>query len=568
MKVLPLCLILVLVAAFQAPASEERLLTIDQWLEDLEFTTLELESHHPNLYYRIDKMHFESIVAESRNEIIQSQSDVECYFAIKKVIAAIEDGHTQLLEIGIFDLLDLRFPFRLEEFTDGVYVTLIGKEYEMFLGSRVVAINDKPLEDVLAILNEVVSNDNEFGRRYFACNGVSFARILYGLNIIDDTDYIELTLITNRGESAELRLRSIVDATNIEYGWSNQPGVGPTKGEYISASDALGKETPLHFRNQGHEIKFYWFEHLAKERAIYFQFNQIINQPNCDETFAQFSARMWDYIDHNAENIDRLIIDLRCNNGGNGVLILPLLNDIIKRDFINREGGLYVIAGRRTHSAASILMYELAVHTNAIFLGEPDACGSDLFSNSHLAGNLPHSGFPLWSSSLQFTSRWPVNNTNYFMPRVPAPFSSHDYFTGLDPAMDLISKGDLRSVGEFAADEGAEAALVYCEELKAKYGQCQWWTALDPEILEGSVNSKGYALLQNGDLERALQVFALNTMLFPDSFNAWDSLGECSYKMKRLSLSLQSYKKSIELNPDNENGKQMIDRIKAEGDNK
>jgi len=134
--------------------------------------------------------------------------------------------------------------------------------------------------------------------------------------------------------------------------------------------------------------------------------------------------------------------------------------------------------------------------------------------------------------------------------------------------MDLILTGDLRSVGQFAADEGAEAALAYCQQLKDKYRQCEWWTALEPAILEGSINSKGYALLQSGVLERALQVFTLNTMLFPDSFNVWDSLGECSYNMKRFSLSLQCYEKSVELNPDNENGKQMIERIKGEGENR
>jgi hypothetical protein len=31
--------------------------------------------------------------------------------------------------------------------------------------------------------------------------------------------------------------------------------------------------------------------------------------------------------------------------------------------------------------------------------------------------------------------------------------------------------------------------------------------------------------------------------------------------MKKLDLSLQYYKKSLELNPDNENGKKMIERI-------
>ncbi|MGB6340456.1 MAG: hypothetical protein WBF32_11850 [Candidatus Aminicenantaceae bacterium] len=564
MKVLKLSLILILVTLFQVAASGVKSLTTEQWLKDLEFVVSKLESNHPNLYYKINKTKFDSVVEESRNEIARSKSDIECYFAIKKIIAVIEDGHTGLLEDGIFNLLDLRFPFRVDEFTDGVYITIISKDHEMFLGSRVLAINGKPIENILTTIEKVVSNDNEFGRKYWALNGISFARILYGLKVIDNKEHIELELITRKGKHTKLILPSILDDTNIEYGWSNRLNIGPTKGEYISPFDKFDDKPPLYFKNQGNKIKFYWFEHLVDERAIYFQFNQVMNQPNNKETFAQFSQRLWNYIDQNANDINKLIIDLRQNNGGNGLMILPFLNQIIKRDYINKEGSLYVLSGKRTHSAASIFMNELAVHTPAIFVGEPDACGADLFSNNSLAGNLPNSGFPLWIASLEFTSRWPVNNSEYFMPHFPAPFSSHDYFNGIDPAMDLILNGDMRSLEEFAAAEGAEAALVYCQQMKGKYGNFDWWTVFDPEILEGSINRKGYTLMQNGDLESAFQVFTLNTMLFPNSFNVWDSLGEFSYNMKKFNLSLQYYKKSIELNPDNENGKQMIERIKGE----
>ena len=208
-------------------------------------------------------------------------------------------------------------------------------------------------------------------------------------------------------------------------------------------------------------------------------------------------------------------------------------------------------------------MYELAVHTQAIFVGEPDGCGSDLFSNSSLAGNLPNSGFPLWIPRLRFTSRWPLNNPEYFMPHIPAPFSSHDYFNGNDPAMDLIlDEPDFRSVAEFAADEGAQAALAHYRELHEKFEGLGWWKVLDPEVLEDSINREGYALMSTGHLEQAFQVLTLNTMLFPSSSNVWDSLGECSYSMKQFDLSLEYYRRSIELNPDNEGGKQMIERIR------
>ena len=150
------------------------------------------------------------------------------------------------------------------------------------------------------------------------------------------------------------------------------------------------------------------------------------------------------------------------------------------------------------------------------------------------------------------------------MPHIPAPFSSHDYFMGIDPAMDLILNGDLRSVAEFAAHQGAEAALKYFQQLKKKYEEIDWWNVLKPEILENNINRQGYDLMGMQESESAFEVFKLNTLLFPESFNVWDSFAEWYYNMKKYEMALLYYNKSLELNPDNENAKQIIERIREE----
>ena len=129
--------------------------------------------------------------------------------------------------------------------------------------------------------------------------------------------------------------------------------------------------------------------------------------------------------------------------------------------------------------------------------------------------------------------------------------------------MELALKGGFQSVGEYAADEGAEAALIYYGQFKENYKDYDWWTALNPENLERDVNRKGYDLMSIGDLKRALRVFQLNTLLFPSSSNAWDSLGECAYNMKEFDLALQFYSKSIELNPENNNAKEMLKQLRS-----
>ena len=81
---------------------------------------------------------------------------------------------------------------------------------------------------------------------------------------------------------------------------------------------------------------------------------------------------------------------------------------------------------------------------------------------------------------------------------------------------------------------------------------------------ENDLNEWGYSFIRNGELEKALQVFKLNTTLFPDSWNVYDSYGEALRISNRKVEAIQMYEKSIELNPENENGKKVLLQMKQE----
>ncbi len=84
------------------------------------------------------------------------------------------------------------------------------------------------------------------------------------------------------------------------------------------------------------------------------------------------------------------------------------------------------------------------------------------------------------------------------------------------------------------------------------------------ELTEEDLNSWGYGLLQRGDNKAAIAVLKLATTLFPKSFNTYDSLGEAYQADGNKPLAIASYRKSLELNPANQNA---VDRIKAMGGN-
>ncbi|MET0549541.1 MAG: serine hydrolase domain-containing protein [Xanthomonas sp.] len=61
---------------------------------------------------------------------------------------------------------------------------------------------------------------------------------------------------------------------------------------------------------------------------------------------------------------------------------------------------------------------------------------------------------------------------------------------------------------------------------------------------ERAINASGYAIRESLGAGRALKVFTLNTVLFPDSANAWDSLAECHAALGDAEIAKALYAKS------------------------
>jgi predicted alpha/beta superfamily hydrolase len=91
---------------------------------------------------------------------------------------------------------------------------------------------------------------------------------------------------------------------------------------------------------------------------------------------------------------------------------------------------------------------------------------------------------------------------------------------------------------------------------------------LPPEEL---VNRVGYSKLRNRKEEErkmALDFFNLNVENYPESYNAYDSLGEAELEFGSKEKALKSFERSLELNPNNENAKIMISKINKPVGNK
>jgi len=81
---------------------------------------------------------------------------------------------------------------------------------------------------------------------------------------------------------------------------------------------------------------------------------------------------------------------------------------------------------------------------------------------------------------------------------------------------------------------------------------------------ESELNGLGYEFLKSGNFASAIKIFTLNVNEFPNSANVYDSRGEGYFINKDYLLSKSDYQKVLELDPINQNAKDMLLKIKQE----
>ncbi|NPD47298.1 serine hydrolase domain-containing protein [Lentimicrobium sp. S6] len=103
-------------------------------------------------------------------------------------------------------------------------------------------------------------------------------------------------------------------------------------------------------------------------------------------------------------------------------------------------------------------------------------------------------------------------------------------------------------------DEGVELVHANISEILKKSN----YQIPNSDVL----NTFGYALLQQNDTEMAINCFLLNTYLFKDDANIFDSLGEAYMKAGKRELAIENYEKSIKLNPKNASAIKMLEKLR------
>lgn len=302
---------------------------------------------------------------------------------IMRVLSTLKDGHTEL-NIGHRKVGFHRMPLLVYFFEGDLRVIAAHEEYQELLGSTIVAIGKKPIEEVFGTLKQRMSADNEMEYLHAGPGYLILTELLDCMGFAEDPHTSSVTFQLVNDESRQLKMGGL---TLDEY----------QSGPWRFVNDDAGR--PLYQSNRG---KSYWYQWLPEEQVMYVHIRRMNNQKGAS-SIKSFSARLFDEIDE--KRPAKLVIDFRNNNGGNYHLSRPIVEGIKKRAWLNEQGKLWTITGRRTFSAASTATIFLKTETAATIIGEPGRTHPNKSDNNEYM-DLPNSDY-LIEYTTRIKKKWP-----------------------------------------------------------------------------------------------------------------------------------------------------------------
>ena len=513
----------------------------DQWREDLEVLRTRLPAAHADLFHSMSEKQYGAEI-DRLSAAADTATAAEMLVGLARTVALVGDGHTsaRILRPELH-----AYPILVQIEGESVRVRAISTGSGVTLGSLVSAVEGIPTPEVIERLAAVISADNPMGVTAWVPYYLTTAEVLTGLGIVDEAPGLTITVSEADGSPNTVTLTAVPLADVEQMLRGRKAGMVTT--------DAVRVPRARDARNGP-----YWFTYLANEQTLFARIDRLVSQGDLPfDAFVDSMMADWD-----RRNPRRLILDLRSLNGGNHIS-RPLIHGLIRRGF-DQNARLVVLIGRGTFSAGQNLVTHLAEHLDPIFIGEPTAGRPNHYG---VVGRfvLPQSGIEIRYSRYFNQDSDPADYRLWQEPHLRAGPDLIAELAGRDPALEAALRHDgerplaaqinaLRA----AYDEGqARELLVTATSSAEAFHEAPW-------LLADELIRLGYRALRGGDVDAARDVFALTTRLIPDSWNAWDSLGEALAAEGRTAEAIYAYERSLALNRGNGNAMRELRVLRLE----
>ncbi|MBT8321241.1 MAG: hypothetical protein KJO90_06180, partial [Eudoraea sp.] len=500
-----------------------------QWQEDLRFLQESIHKDFPFLFKKITASDFDASIDNFHDQIPQLEEH-EIMVGFARIVSSFQYGHT------VFGYWEGIVPYHqmpvvLYDYNDGIFIQGAHKDYKDALGARVVEIEGVPIKRVLELMRPVVPAENNLFVKAYGIHYLTFPEFLHAQGVMPELKKdITLTL-----EKEGKRFEKVIVAVKAER-FPRQYGMVVPSDTWLESRDI--STTPLYLKNLD---KIYYYEYLPESKTVYVRHSQIQDQEG--EDIPAFYTKVFDFIEKN--DVEKLILDLRLNGGGNNYKNKPIVTGVIQANKINKPGKFMVIIGRRTFSACQNLVNEFSNYTNAVFVGEPTGENINFFGDNRPV-QLPNTQINAYLSFAWWQDKPQWENADYTSPHIAIDMSFEEYRNNEDPvleaALNFTDETFVHDPMKYFRDLFTSGKMELLQTEVARMMQDPAYRFFD---FEDEFNKAGYDLLQAKRFEDAIYVFTMTAQVFPESANAWDSLAEAYWKSGAIEKAKEYYNKAI-----------------------
>ncbi|MBZ5724770.1 MAG: hypothetical protein LAP87_07210 [Acidobacteriia bacterium] len=375
----------------------------EKWKEDLDFLTRQLPARHKNLFYRLRQEDFAAQAAKIAADL-PHMNEAEIRTALVRLVASAGNAHTSINALSRTPW----YPMRLVQFPDGFYVVEAAPEYRDAIGARLVSIGDTAAAVVAARLRPLVPMETPQCEKTYIPGLLRSAAALQATKVLPDMAAGAFRFEKD-GRTFQVRVRAV------------EGGASPIL-------EGFPYSAPLYLS----DLKSaYWFRYLPSDRTLYIQYNRCENVKT--RPFADFANEAMQAAASNP--VDKLVVDLRHNGGGNSQVIDPLIAALKRRPHLTRKGRFFVLIGRDTFSSGFIAAWQLRKQFRARLVGEVSAQRPNGYGDVGVF-ELPNSGLRVRYCTKYF--RFVKGDPDALPVDVPVELTARDYFAGRDPVLEKV----------------------------------------------------------------------------------------------------------------------------------
>ena len=407
------------------------------WEEDILYFANSYMTNHPMMRNRDFPVQYSGYRTEGRryysqdlcdefvseiNRLIPEIADLnddEILCRLQMITVLFHDIHTRLDYLPESSYSICFMPFYENE-TPQFYTVLIDESYENLLKSRLIAINDVPVEEIIERMRTFVVHENDVGLiRSMAYGGVGYEYLsnlmaLRSIGVIGRTAArANFTLMSENGTETTIELRA---RTGLYF--------------YSMVGVSGDMPYPIPFSNWERN---YWLDTELSPGTLYLRISSFA--VTADYLYMDLANELM-ALQNQGQTFDKIIVDLRFNGGGYEYLGYSSLYRTLSYFHADE---FYVLMDEYTASCSMLFASELDnIIENVQFVGAPpgEAPGflAGIYENSYV---MPHCNIALTIPTCGYQP-FPDNEENTFIPDILIRPTLEEYFACRDMVLEYL----------------------------------------------------------------------------------------------------------------------------------